>query len=325
MPFVEAMRQFQFRVGKSNFALIHVSLVPSVSSGGEQKTKPTQSSVRDLRSVGLSPDLILCRSEFPTTESVRQKISQFCHVNEDHVLGVHNLSNIYQVPIALLEQELPQKLLRILDLPYPEDVHTRMESWRSLANQMDQLLESPEEEAIILAMVGKYTGLSDSYHSITKSITHSSIAIKRQVKTIWIDSELLEDDADPQQMQQAWATLRSAHCILVPGGFGARGVEGMIRCCQYARENSIPFLGICLGFQIAVVEFARHVLGWSDAHSEEMNPDTPHKVVIFMPEGSKEIMGGTMRLGTSIPYIHPLNPLTTSIYNRFAPCYFLTQ
>lgn len=297
MPFVEAMRQFQFRVGKDNFALLHVSLVPSVSSGGEQKTKPTQSSVRQLRSLGLSPDMILCRSEFPISNTVKQKISQFCHVAEDHVIGVHNLSNIYKVPIYLHTEQHCQKLLNLLKLKCPSDLDYCFASWKEMSNLYDTIMAAPEEETIRLAMVGKYTGLADSYLSVTKSITHASIHLKQKVKVIWIDSEQLTKDDTNEDYQKAWSDLKSAHCILVPGGFGDRGVEGKIKCCQYARENKIPFLGICLGFQCAVIEYSRNILSLSDAHSEEFDKNSKNHVVMFMPEVDAVKMGATMRLG----------------------------
>ena len=299
MPFVEAMRQFQFRVGKENFIEMHVSLVPTVGSHGEQKTKPTQSSVRELRSLGLSPDIIICRSNSPLEEEVSKKIAQFCHVPQSHVVAVHNVSNLYHVPLLLNQQQLCEKVLKHFQLPVPSpSVDEQIVSWKHLAEKMDSLLNS-KEESVKIAMVGKYTGLSDSYLSVIKSVTHSSLQLSLKTELVWIESTDLEStDSDKDSYDAAWAKLRSADGIIVPGGFGNRGVEGMISCCKYARENKVPFFGICLGFQVAVIEICRSVLGWSDANSEEFDANASKKSIIFMPEGSRTVMGGTMRLGS---------------------------
>lgn len=316
MPFVEAMRQFQF---EKKLVLIHVSLIPVVSSGGEQKTKPTQNSVRQLRSLGLSPDMILCRSEFPISDSIRKKISQFCHVTEKCVLGIHNLSNLYHVPNSLVDQEFCEKLIKLLDLQTEKDLDIKecTKSWRELADVADCIDNKTDEETIRIAMVGKYTGLSDSYLSILKSFTHAAISEKVKTKIIYIDSETLESvNSSSSSYENAWNDLKTSHCILVPGGFGDRGVEGKILACKYARENKIPFLGICLGFQCAVIEFARNIIGWNDAHSEEFSPNTEHKVVMFMPEGSKTHMGATMRLGARKAYFNDKNCKIFDLYNQ---------
>jgi len=318
MPFVEALRQFQFRVGRGNFAEIHVSLLPVIGAVGEQKTKPTQSSVRELRSMGLSPDLIVCRSDEPMAPGVAQKISQFCHVPQDCVIGVHNVSNMYYVPLLLNDQQICQKLLSIFHLPIPSDFDSCFQSWKTFAARVDQLYAAPPEKTLRIAMVGKYTGLTDSYLSVTKAISHASIAAGVKSNVIWIDSEKLDPESpfSKEECAQAWNDLKSAHGIIVPGGFGDRGVQGKIECCKYAREGLIPLLGICLGFQVSVIEVARNVLGWTDANSEEFTSDSTHPVVIFMPEGSRTHMGGTMRLGDRNAIFKTLDCQIAKLYNN---------
>ncbi|RKO96180.1 CTP synthase, partial [Caulochytrium protostelioides] len=317
-PFVEAMRQFQFRVGPDNFCLIHVSLVPIVGAVGEQKTKPTQSSIRDLRSLGLTPDIIACRSSKPLDEGIQSKISMFCHVTPEQVLAVHDCKSVYHVPLLLQKQGILNVLEKKLKLPpaKPEGAHL-LTKWKQVANRLDHF-----QETVRIALVGKYTDLHDSYISVVKSLEHASLACSRKLEISWIEAETLEPSqktTDPAKHDVAWAKLKAAQGILVPGGFGTRGLEGMVLAAKYAREHQVPYLGICLGMQIAVIEFARHVCGLEGAHSAEADPATPHPVVIFMPEGSKTHMGGTMRLGdraTIFDSKHAPSSVLRRLYNN---------
>lgn len=300
-PFVEALRQFQFRVGRENFMLIHVSLVPVVGSVGEQKTKPTQMSIRDLRGLGLSPDVIACRSSQPLEDSIQEKIAMFCHVVPEQVLAVHDCESVYHVPLLLHEQGLTRLLQERLHIA-PRTSLTGRENeyfaqWRRLANT----LVAPEGSTTI-AIVGKYTYLQDSYISIVKALNHAAMACSLEVKVNWIEASDLEEASNGKprsdKYDESWKALRGSKGIIIPGGYGERGTEGKIAACRYAREHEVPLLGLCLGFQLSVVEHARNVLGMTDANSVELNPSTPHPVVIFMPEVSKTHMGGTMRLGS---------------------------
>mmetsp|Transcript_11492 Transcript_11492/g.39961 ORF Transcript_11492/g.39961 Transcript_11492/m.39961 type:complete len:562 (-) Transcript_11492:923-2608(-) len=314
MPFVEAVRQFQFRVGKGNMAIVHVSLVPVLGVVGEQKTKPTQHSVQALRSLGLAPDLLACRSTDPLEEGVKQKLALFCHVETNHILNLHDVSNIWHVPLVMREQGAIGALLSTLQLPEPK--HVDLDSWRSRALRWDAL-----KDKVTIAMVGKYTTLSDAYLSVIKSLTHASIACNRKLELKWIEASHLEPQhrgEDPAKYDEAWATLKSVDGILVPGGFGERGVEGKIITAQYAREHKVPYLGICLGMQVAVIEFARNVLGKTGAHSTEFETATPHPAVVFMPEGSTTHKGGTMRLGARRTILQTMNCITAKLYQSEA-------
>ncbi|KAI7870478.1 CTP synthase [Spinellus fusiger] len=301
-PFVEAMRQFQFRVGHDNFCLIHVSLVPVVGSVGEQKTKPTQMSIRDLRGAGLTPDLIACRSSKPLDESVASKISMFCHVAPEQVLAVHDVSSVYHVPILMKEKGVVDFFRRRLNLDaVPITPERRLEGeelwnkWANLTIAYERLHEN-----VTIALVGKYTNLHDSYISVYKALEHASLACQRKLEIKWIEATDLESETlktNPIKFHESWQSLCSADGILVPGGFGNRGIEGMVMAAKWARENNVPYLGICLGMQISVIEFARNVCGMTDAHSAEMEPETKTPVVVYMPEISKTHLGGTMRLG----------------------------
>nr|XP_019050728.1 CTP synthase [Kwoniella bestiolae CBS 10118]OCF29658.1 CTP synthase [Kwoniella bestiolae CBS 10118] len=300
MPFVEAMRQFQFRVGHENFALIYVSLIPVV--GGEQKTKPTQAGVRDLRGLGLLPDLIACRCTDPLLTATMEKVSMFCHVSPKQVLGVHNVSSTYHVPLLLQEQgmlDFLKKRLNLDDVTVNDKFKRKGEEfmgrWKALTVGQERLFDS-----VSIVLVGKYTTLEDSYMSVVKALEHASMRCGRKLELQWVDSSDLEphtQTSNPVKFHDAWSALCSAKGIIVPGGFGHRGTEGMISAVKWAREQHVPFLGICLGFQVAVIEWARNVCGLEGANSAELIPDTPHPVICFMPEISKTHMGGTMRLG----------------------------
>jgi CTP synthase len=300
-PFVEALRQFQFRVGKENFVLVHVSLVPVIGVVGEQKTKPTQHTVKELRAAGLSPDFLVCRAEEPLLPATKEKLALFCHVEPSHVLSAHDVSNIYRVPQMLNEQGVTEMIAEKLNLEIPES-RPLYDDWVAMADRVDSL-----EKTINIAMVGKYTGLTDSYLSVIKALQHSAFKVGAKMEISWVEAASLEakfEDKDSEKYAESWAALKAAHGVLVPGGFGIRGIEGKILAAQYARENGVPYLGVCLGLQVAVIEFARNVLGLEGANSTEFDDKTPHPTVIFMPEGSKTHMGATMRLGSRQTNLH---------------------
>lgn len=284
--FLEALRQFQFRVGHHNFCLCFVSLVPVLSD--EQKTKPTQHGVRDLRSLGLSASVIFCRSTQPIADATKQKISLFCHVDPNNVLSVHDVSNVYYVPGLLQAQGLHTILQRELKLT--QTLQPDLSSWQAMARSIELATET-----VTIALIGKYTGLQDSYLSVIKALRHASIACNVKLELEWIEASQLTD-----QDEEAWNNLRKANGVIIPGGFGKRGWEGKILAAKYCRMHNLPVLGVCLGFQAMVVEYSRNVLGWNGADSSEFNEEAPHQVVIFMPEIDKETMGGTMRLGARI-------------------------
>jgi len=294
-PFVEALRQFQFRVGRDNICFVHVSLVPVMGPVGEQKTKPTQHTVKELRGLGIIPDILVCRSANPLQADTRTKLAAFCHVSEEAVVSAHDASNIYRVPLMFEKQGVSRVLAERFGFDLAAE-RPLLGEWEAMADRVDNV-----EEEVNIAMVGKYTGLSDSYLSVIKSLQHSSYAVNRKLVIDWIESADLDDDsaaADPEVHAAAWELLRNADGILVPGGFGVRGIEGKIKAAEYARTEKVPYLGVCLGLQVATIEFCRNVLGMEGANSTEFNEDTPHPVVVFMPEISKTHMGGTMRLGT---------------------------
>ncbi|KAF8841987.1 CTP synthase [Paxillus ammoniavirescens] len=301
-PFVEAMRQFQFRVGHENFALVHVSLVPDMH--GEQKTKPTQTTVHALRGLGLLPDLIACRllGPKPLERAAKDKISMFCHVASEQVIGVHDVSSVYHVPLLLQSQGIVdylRKRLNLAALNISQEMVSRglaLEAkWKGMTKGQERLFDD-----VKVVLVGKYTDLKDSYMSVVKALEHSAFRVKRKLVIQWVESSDLEaatQETDPAKYHDAWRSVVGAGGILVPGGFGQRGTEGMILAIKWAREQKVPFLGICLGFQMAVVEWARNMLGIPDATSGEFHPDAANPFIIFMPEISRTHMGGTMRLG----------------------------
>ncbi|KAK9835134.1 hypothetical protein WJX81_000361 [Elliptochloris bilobata] len=311
MPFIEALRQFQFKVGPGNFCCVHVSLVPVLGVVGEQKTKPTQHSVAVLRSLGLSPHLLACRSQEPLSDAVREKLALFCQVPANHVLNMFDVSNIWHVPLVLEAQGAHESVCNILRLGGSSNMN--LTGWRTtLAERWDGLAVS-----LKIAMVGKYTGLSDAYLSVLKALQHACLAINRRLEVQWIEASDLEDPGKGHKSkahEEAWARLKSADGILVPGGFGTRGVEGKVLAAHYARTANKPYLGICLGMQIAVIEFARNVLGLADANSAEFDAATPTPVVVFMPEGSTTHKGGTMRLGTRRTILETVDCVSAKLY-----------
>uniref|UniRef100_A0A7N6BPC8 CTP synthase n=1 Tax=Anabas testudineus TaxID=64144 RepID=A0A7N6BPC8_ANATE len=291
MPFIEAFRQFQFKVKKENFCNIHVSLIPQVHATGEQKTKPTQNSVRELRGLGLTPDLIMCRCTTPLETAVKEKISMFCHVEPTQVICVHDVPSVYRVPLLLEDQGVVSYLCQRLNLPVEMKPRKLLTKWKEMADRSDRLLES-----VSIALVGKYTKLSDSYTSVIKALEHSALAINHKLEVKYIDSADLETatlQEEPVKYHEAWQKLCSAHGDLVPSLFMSSPSSS-----HYARIPLVLFFaGVCLGMQLAVCEFARNVLGWEDANSTEFNPESKHPVVIDMPEHNPGQMGGTMRLG----------------------------
>ncbi|XP_047310924.1 CTP synthase [Impatiens glandulifera] len=313
MPFIEALRQLYFSVGQNNFCLIHVSLIPVLGVVGEQKTKPTQHSVRELRALGLTPNFLACRSAQPLLEGTKQKLSQFCHVPIGNILNIHDVPNIWHIPLLLKSQNAHHAILKQFDL-LGVAASPELQEWTQRAETFDKLTNS-----VRIAMVGKYVGLTDSYLSVVKALLHACIACSLKPSVEWIAASDLEDDCaiqTPEAHAAAWGTLRNANCVLVPGGFGDRGIQGMILAAKYARENKVPYLGICLGMQISVIEYARSVLGLEDANSTEFDDQTPNPVVIFMPEGSRTHMGSTMRLGCRRTLLQTPDCVTAKLYRN---------
>jgi len=313
MVFLEALRQFQFTVGRENLCLVHVSLVPVL---GEQKTKPTQHSVKELRALGLSPDIIVCRSSELLLQSTKNKISTFCHVQPSHIISVHDVSNIYHVPLILVQQNIHTIIRDRLCLGERMAAKPDLRSWSNVAMTVDTCVEAAkgsvkgmvggELRQLQIVLVGKYVGLQDSYLSVTKALTHSGIFLNLKIEVVWVEAADLEQEtltSEPLKHAAAWEQVRAANGVLIPGGFGVRGVQGMVLAARYARENKVPFLGVCLGMQVMVIEYARNVLNLDNAHSTEFNEATPHPVVVFMPEINQKEMGGTMRLGARATHI----------------------
>ncbi|KAK9471625.1 CTP synthase N-terminus-domain-containing protein [Dipodascopsis tothii] len=307
-PFVEALRQFQFRVGVENFALIHVSLVPVVN--GEQKTKPTQVAVRDLRGLGLMPDIVACRCTQRLEKPTVDKIAMFCHVQPEQVVVVHDVNSVYHVPLLLEQQRIIQVLTNRLKLDSMNVSSPFIAKGTNLWNQWKQLTTSHDRmfETVTIALVGKYTHFKDSYTSVIKALEHSALRCHRKLTINWVEStdlEISSNDSNRVKFHKAWHEVCSADGILVPGGFGSRGTEGMIAAAKWARENKVPYLGICLGLQIATIEFARNVLNLTGSNSDELVDKPEHSLVVFMPEISKTHLGGTMRLGLRPTHFQP--------------------
>lgn len=303
LPFLEAIRQVKKDVGKNDVLYIHVTLVPYISAAGELKTKPTQHSVKELRSIGISPDIIVCRSEKPISKEMREKMAMFCDVDPDAVIQNLTARSIYEVPMLMEEQGLDTIVLRKLAM---EDKPKDMQGWHDM---VARILKKYNKK-VTIAVVGKYVALQDAYISITESLRHAAVANETELDIHWVNAEEIE--ADDTDMDKVMAGVDG---ILVPGGFGNRGIEGKIKAIQYAREHKIPFFGICLGMQCAVIEFARHVCGMADANSSEFNPNSTHPVIDLMPEQlDVEDLGGTMRLGLYPCKVYP-DTLTSKAYN----------
>ena len=300
LPFLEAVRQMSLEVGRENACFVHLTLVPYIQSAGEVKTKPTQHSVKELREIGIQPDVILCRSEQEVPENERRKIALFTNVPVDAVISAVDVDSIYKIPSFLHKQQLDEIVLTKLQLEAPA---ANLTEWDNLIYK----LENPSGE-VNIALVGKYVDLTESYKSLSEALIHAGIHCNAKISITYVDSEEIEE--------KGVGVLRDMNAILVPGGFGTRGVEGKIQAVRYARENNVPYLGICLGMQLAVIEFARHVMGWKDAHSTEFASDTKHPVVALITEwmtSKGEIekrdidsdLGGTMRLGEQKAILKP--------------------
>lgn len=303
LPFLEAIRQVKKDVGKNDVLYIHVTLVPYISAAGELKTKPTQHSVKELRSIGISPDIIVCRSEKPISKEMREKMAMFCDVDPEAVIQNLTARSIYEVPMLMEKQGLDTIVLRKLEM---EDKPKDMQGWHDM---VARILKKYDKK-VTIAVVGKYVALQDAYISITESLRHAAVANEAELDIHWVNAEEIE--ADDTDMAKVMAGVDG---ILVPGGFGNRGIEGKIKAIQYAREHKIPFFGICLGMQCAVIEFARHVCGMADANSSEFNPNSTHPVIDLMPEQiDVEDLGGTMRLGLYPCKVYP-DTLTSKAYN----------
>jgi len=283
-PFLESIRQFQHEVGRENAILIHVTLIPYLKSSGEMKTKPTQASVKELQGMGIQPDIIVCRSEHPLDVGIKEKLALFCNVPKSHVLQNLDVDILYEAPLAMEKEHLAQVACECLGLSCPEP---DLKEWQDMC-----IAWKNPTRSVSVALVGKYIQLHDAYISVVEALKHGGVANLASVNIKWIDSELVNDNNVSQ-------LLSDVDGILVPGGFGNRGIEGKICAIKYARENNIPFLGLCLGMQLSIVEFSRNVIGYSDAHSVELDPSTTHPVIHLMPdqEGIDDI-GGTLRLGS---------------------------
>ena len=286
LPFMEAIRQIGNEEGRDNAIFIHVTLVPYIAAAGELKTKPTQHSVKELREIGIAPDILLCRSDRPLSLDLRRKIALFCNVQENAVISALDVPTIYEVPLAFHEQGLDDLIVKNLHL---DENHSQadLKDWRKLVST----IKEPSEGAVKIAIVGKYVELEDAYKSLREALTHAGVANNLRVNVDWIESENLMNDGYENQLQDFDA-------VLVPGGFGKRGISGMLRAIKYARKSGTPYFGICLGMQTACIEFARNVCGLRDADSTEFSPDTPFPIIFKLRDlvGVDEL-GGTMRLG----------------------------
>lgn len=348
--YLEALQQLAFKLGPENFMMIHLGYVPYQKATGEQKTKPAQHSVRLLREAGLKPDIIFCRSETELNYETRKKLSLFCQVQPEDVISLHDVTNIYKVPMLLAAQRVGKTICKRMqinrvyevkdvfsNLPmeaYAEDFvgdedqlvtlsddsdrnvdhdENRLRDWGMMARRVDNL-----QVEVKIALVGKYTGMQDSYFSVIKALRHATMEAGLKLVLEWIESTDLEtkmEKEDPEKHSAAWEKIRSVQGIILPGGFGSRGVEGMIATAQYCRENDVPYFGICIGMQIAVIEASRNILGKEDADSAEFNEQTKFPCIIFMPEGSKTQMGGTMRLGSRVTIIRDKHSLAYKLYD----------
>jgi CTP synthase len=283
---MEAIRQLKSDFGKENILYLHCTLIPYLKTAGELKTKPTQHSVKELRGIGIQPDAVICRSDRELTQGVKDKIALFCDIEKDAVIQAVDADHIYEMPLRFEEENLADIVLEKLNLQ--DEAHEpELSTWRNMVSKMKNL-----KDTVTVGIVGKYVELPDAYISINEALHHAGVANDTEVELEWIYAEELEEDFS---LEGIFAEVDG---ILVPGGFGDRGIEGKINAIKYTRENNIPFFGICLGMQCAVIEFARHVIGWDDAHTVEISPESKRPVISLMAE-QKNIsdMGGTMRLG----------------------------
>ena len=284
LPFLEAIRQIKSDLGRENVCYIHCTLLPYIKAAGEMKTKPTQQSVKELRGLGIQPDIIVVRNELALTDELRAKISLFCDIPKQNVIESRDVSNLYELPVNLKAQKIDDIVLKHFGLSAPE---ADMTEWLALVDRVDNLKEN-----VKIALVGKYVELHDAYISVVESLKHAGYKHNSKITIDWIQSE----DVTEENVNDY---LKDADGILVPGGFGDRGVEGKITAIKYARENKVPFFGICLGMQLAAVEFARNVCGLTGAHSSELDPNTPYPIINLLPDQEDVVeMGGTLRLGS---------------------------
>jgi CTP synthase len=298
LPFLEAIRQMRQEVGRENSLFIHLTLVPWISTAGELKTKPTQHSVKELLEIGIQADILLCRTDRYLASEMKSKIALFCNVSEAAVITAKDVESVYEVPLVLSAEGLDDQIVRMLNLPKTE---RRMDAWEVLIERV----HNPMGE-VSIGVVGKYVGLEDAYKSLREALIHGGLAHNLKTRVHWIEAESLESDQDPA------VTLGAYDAILVPGGFGKRGIPGMIRAIQYARESKTPYFGICLGMQCAVLEFARNVCGLTDANSTEFEANTPNPVIYKLRDLlGIDTIGGTMRLGA-----YPADLTPGSLANR---------
>ncbi|MBR7064105.1 MAG: CTP synthase [Treponema sp.] len=283
LPFIEAIRQIKYKVGEENCCYIHLTLVPYIKKADELKTKPTQHSVKDLQALGIKPDIIMLRTENPIDASTREKLASFCNVGTDCVIQNLSVKSIYEVPLQMEQEGLGKALCSVLGL---KNVKSNLDDWREMVNRFNN-----PKHTVTIALVGKYVELHDAYLSVVEALIHGGIHNHTEVVIKWIHSESLVSEKDVND------SLKGVDAIIVPGGFGMRGIEGMILAAKYARTHKLPYFGICLGMQILVIEYARNVLGWSDANSSEMNKNTKYPVIDLMSDQAGKIMGGTLRLG----------------------------
>ncbi len=300
-PFLESIRQFQAEVGRENAIIIQVTLIPYLKASGEMKTKPTQMSVKSLQSMGIWPDILVCRSDYPIDDHMREKIALFCNVKKEHVLQNLDAKSLYEVPLMMEEEHLAQAVCECLKIKCPEP---DLSEWK----EMVEAYHSPED-TVKIGLVGKYVELHDAYLSVAEALRHGGIANRADVEIKWIDSEEINEETVDGR-------LSDVDGILVPGGFGTRGTDGKILAAKYARENKIPYLGICLGMQLAIIEFARNICGIKDADSIEFNPETKNPIICFLPgHDGAENLGGTLRLG-AYPCVLVEDTVAYRLYGR---------
>jgi len=301
LPFLEAIRQFRKDVGRQNVVDMHVTLIPWISSAGEMKTKPTQHSVKELRSIGIQPDVLVCRSDRPLPPGLKEKLSEFCDVSAECVITSQDAGSIYEVPLMMEQEGLAQQALNLLNLPQREPELTQ---WQTLVDRLYR-----PKHPIEIAIVGKYVRLSDAYLSVVEALRHGAIAMGGDLNLRWVNSEELET-------HDAAEYLQGIDGVVVPGGFGTRGINGKIAAVEYVRDRKIPFLGLCLGMQCSVIEWARHVVGLEDANSAEFDSESKNKVINLLPEQQDVVdLGGTMRLGLYACRVTP-NTLADRLYQE---------
>jgi CTP synthase len=301
LPFLEAIRQFRKEVGRQNVLYMHVTLIPWIASAGEMKTKPTQHSVKELRSIGIQPDILVCRCDRPLPKGLKQKLSEFCDVPAECVITAQDAKSIYEVPLIVEQEGLAEQVLDLLQM---EQRTPDLVQWQTLVER----LYSPKYK-VEIAIVGKYVRLSDAYLSVVEALRHGAIATNGELVLRWVNSETLE-------VEDVEKHLEGVDGIIVPGGFGSRGIDGKVAAINYAREREIPFLGLCLGMQCSVIEWARNVAGFRDANSAEFNPNTTNPVINLLPEQQDVVdLGGTMRLGLYTCRVIP-NTMAFELYQQ---------